>query len=102
MQIILYFLEISNCQPSRFLFWPKFASLLVYSTLHFYLKLKSKCIYNHLYPLFITCIIYLQSSTKLFFTTGESHGTTGSTVKPSIPEETLSENDPRSPGVPTI
>ena len=34
------------CQPPRLLFWPKFASLPVYSTLPFYLKLESRCIVN--------------------------------------------------------
>ena len=35
-------------------------------TVH-YISFTSKCIWNHLY-LFIICIIYLESSTKVFFT----------------------------------
>ena len=53
----------------------------------------SKFICNHLYLLRFICIIYLQSSTKVLFTTGTSHWTTGLSVK-SILEVTLYQNVP--------
>ena len=38
---------------------------------------------------------------KVFFTTRTSHRTTGSSVKPSISDVTLSENVPWVPGIPS-
>ena len=35
------FINFGNFHPPRFLFWPKFASLPVYSALSFYLKLEN-------------------------------------------------------------
>ena len=57
-----------------------------------------KFIWNHLY-LFIICIIYLESSTKVFSRIWTSFWTTGSSVKPSIPGWTLSENNLWVPGI---
>ena len=44
-------------------------------------------------------INYLESSTKIFFTTSISHWTTGSSVKPSISVVTLSQNASWVPGI---
>ena len=67
---------------------------------HIILSFTSKFICNHLY-LFIICVIYLESSMNIFFTTGTSHQTTGSLLKSLISGGTLSENVPWVPGIPS-
>ena len=52
---------------------------LIAETLHEVFTLKFICSYLHL--LFIICIIYVQYSTKVFFSSTESYWTTGPSVK---------------------
>ena len=58
---------------------------------YIFYKFQIKIYWSHLY-LFIICIIYLQSSTKLCSTTWTSHWITVSSVKPSISGVTFLEN----------
>ena len=66
--------------------------LVVPETVH-YISFALKFIWNHMY-LFIICIIYLESSIKVFSANLNINLTTGSSVKPSISGATSSENAP--------
>ena len=54
------------CQPPRLLFWPKFANLLVYSALPFYLKLESRMYEIIVYEISYCFSIYIFLITLYF------------------------------------
>ena len=74
--------------------------LVVPETVH-YISFALKFIWNHMY-LFIICIIYLESSIKVFSANLNITLTTSSSVKPSISGVTSSKNALWVTGIPIL